>query len=574
VLATYNRCDVLARTLPTVLQQNFPGDQYEVILVVDGSSDGTQRMLASVASACDLQVIVQSNQGPAAARQRALGSARGEFVFFTDDDIQLSPDVLGEHLIVHRGSPNPCMVRGTLRLAEGSPRTLAADATRQWYERHEQSFDPETNGAQIPQDFLIFANTSVRRDLLERVGGFDVTLPFPQEGFELLLRLHQHGVALRSAKSATAYEFYAKSTRSMITSDARGMGRAEWLLGLKHPANRKHSVFAAIGQGNSRKRRIRKLLAESGLGNSALNATIRAAEALRNLAAIRRVGLRALQLRYRTEILSSGAKAAGSWNALERAYGARLPVLMYHHVGPRNPLSFFELTIEPKQFEQQVVWLKENHFTTITPSDWIAWVQEGKPLPEKPILLTFDDAYSDIFDHAMPILEKFGFRATVFVVTSLIGGMDEWNEVRGSKSVFRLADQEQIQTWAKRNVDFGSHTQSHFDLTKLTPDALAAELDGSIRVLGDLLGPHSFTFAYPFGLINRHVEAQVRTRFTSAFSVLSGVNTLSTDLYQLQRLMVHPLASPSDFALMVESGVLRFSLRGRITRKLRGWLSR
>lgn len=574
VLATYNRRDVLARTLPTVLHQNFPPHQYEVIVVIDGSSDGTEQLLASIESECDLQTISQSNQGPAVARQRALSAARGEFVFFTDDDIRLSDNVLADHLEVHRNSALPCMVRGTLRIGEDSPDTLASAATREWYGEHERTFDPEVNGTRLPQDFLIFANTSVRRDLIQEIGGFDPDVPFPQEGFELLLRLHQHGVVLRSAKSAIAHEVYAKSTHAFITSDARGLGRAEWLLGVKHPEYRRHSVFARIGEGKPRKRRLRKFLAERGVGNPVLDAVVRTGELFRSSPVIRSLGLRALRWRYRTEILRSGALQAGSWQALERAYGVQLPVLMYHHVGLRNPESFFELTVEPNQFEQHIRWLHEQGFTTISTTDWIAWLEEGKPLPEKPILLTFDDAYSDIFEHAMPVLEEYGFKATVFVVTSLIGAMDEWNELLGSKSVFKLANDSQIQSWSRRNVEFGSHTQKHRDLTKLTNDSLLEELDGSIRALEGLLGSRPTPFAYPFGLSNSRIEELVRTRFCAAFSTLPGLNTLSSDRFRLRRIMVHPLASLAEFASSVQSGRQRFSLRGRLSRKVKRCLRR
>ena len=90
VMATYQRRDVLTRTLPTVFDQDFPSEEYEVIVAVDGSTDGTIEMLSAVQAPCAFRVVNQPNRGPAAARQTALDLARGEFVLFTDDDIRFT----------------------------------------------------------------------------------------------------------------------------------------------------------------------------------------------------------------------------------------------------------------------------------------------------------------------------------------------------------------------------------------------------------------------------------------------------------------------------------------------------
>src|ERR1700687_2504675 len=101
VMATYQRRNVLALTLPTVLGQDFPVDQFEVVVVVDGSIDGTIEMLAQLKATYPLHVVAQPNRGPAAARQAALRVARGKFVLFTDDDIRFTPQVVKYHLAEH-----------------------------------------------------------------------------------------------------------------------------------------------------------------------------------------------------------------------------------------------------------------------------------------------------------------------------------------------------------------------------------------------------------------------------------------------------------------------------------------
>jgi peptidoglycan/xylan/chitin deacetylase (PgdA/CDA1 family)/GT2 family glycosyltransferase len=555
ILATYQRRDVLAHTLPTVLNQELPPEHYEVVVVVDGSEDGTMELLSGMGAACGFHVVKQPNRGPAAARQIALGMARGEFVLFTDDDIRFTPEVLKYHIAVHRSSPEPVMVRGAIRVAPESPQTLATDATRDWYEHHARTFAPEKNGVRPAEDFLIFANTSVPRRLVEECGGFDESVPFPQEGFELLLRLHKRGLLLRFEPRAVVFEVYSKPTRKVITSDARGLGRAEWILCQKHPDYRTSSVFSNLGQGSPTKRAIRKAIIHwPSVPNLVLDAAIRTADHFRFFATVRRAGIRALSLRYRSEVLQSGLERAGSWQAMESSFGVRLPVLMYHHVGPRHPQTHFELTIEPKQFAQHMQWLVQNGYTGIRALDWLAWRRDGTPLPEKPVLLTFDDAYADTFEYALPVLASRNFSATVFVVTAMAGQMDAWNETEASKSVLKLATCDQIRQWAVRGIEFGSHSRTHPDLTSLDECGLRVEIVESKRELGQILGSEPASFAYPFGTYNAAVEQLVRTNYELAFSVIPGMNTLCTDPHQLQRVMIQPRASLQEFASGVVKG--------------------
>src|SRR6266568_4700806 len=97
IVATYNRCKLLARTLPALLTQQFPEEEYEVIVVVDGSTDGTLEYLRGLGSYRNLRVLEQANRGQAAAINAGLSAARGEIVLFLDDDIECGPTLIAEH---------------------------------------------------------------------------------------------------------------------------------------------------------------------------------------------------------------------------------------------------------------------------------------------------------------------------------------------------------------------------------------------------------------------------------------------------------------------------------------------
>ena len=101
LIPTYNRKHVLEQTLPTLFHQDFPADQFELVIVVDGSTDGTVEMLRSLKPRCALQIVEQENQGPAAARNAGLMVAGGDLVLCLDDDICCERDLIKEHALAH-----------------------------------------------------------------------------------------------------------------------------------------------------------------------------------------------------------------------------------------------------------------------------------------------------------------------------------------------------------------------------------------------------------------------------------------------------------------------------------------
>ena len=193
----------------------------------------------------------------------------------------------------------------------------------------------------------------------------------------------------------------------------------------KHPEYRKASVFPNLAQGRSAKRELRAaILSAPTLPALLLDTLIALADRYRRFAPVRTIGLRALAHRHRMEVLLSGLKQAGSRQVFESVFRAGVPVLMYHHIGPRNKSTYYGLTVEPADFERQMSYLARKGYRTINHSDLVNWLIHGAPLPQRSVLLTFDDTYADTFDFAFPILARYGFCAIIFVVSSLVGGMD------------------------------------------------------------------------------------------------------------------------------------------------------
>src|SRR5512146_625720 len=200
-----------------------------------------------------------------------------------------------------------------------------------------------------------------------------------------------------------------------------------------------------------------------------------------------------------------------------------LSALMYHDVGPSSVGLPDDQTIAPEEFERQIRWLAERGYVGIRPTDWVAWRREGKALPNKPVLITFDDGYAGVATYGLPVLERYGFGAAVFVVTRRIGSTNTWDQALGYRAV-PLMSAEEIVRWASRGIEFGCHTRTHPDLATLSEAEIQSEVAGSREDLATILNRIPSTFAYPWGSFNRAVHTCVRGSFDLAFSTRRGVN--------------------------------------------------
>jgi peptidoglycan/xylan/chitin deacetylase (PgdA/CDA1 family) len=222
-----------------------------------------------------------------------------------------------------------------------------------------------------------------------------------------------------------------------------------------------------------------------------------------------------------------------------------VPALVYHNVGlqqsdPRRP----ELTISPQQFERQLRWLAWQGYVGLTVSDLSLARSGNRTLPRKPILITFDDGYADIAEHALPLLHKMGFGATVFIVTELVGSASFWDGRR-------LMTAPQIRKWAAKGVEFGSHTCTHPDLTQVGGVTLRREIAESARQLAAITNTRPAAFAYPYGRHSGEVRECVRQTYDVGLTCDVGVNEPDTDPYLLRRVAAEPSWMVIDLARLV-----------------------
>jgi peptidoglycan/xylan/chitin deacetylase (PgdA/CDA1 family) len=240
----------------------------------------------------------------------------------------------------------------------------------------------------------------------------------------------------------------------------------------------------------------------------------------------------------------------GSRRTVERE--VRLPVLLYHHIGDPRLGTHPSLTVPRPKFEAQLRWLVRRRFIGVSSLRWFQWLSEGRPLPPRPILLTFDDGYADLAETALPVLETLGWSATVFIAASTVDDRNAWDEP--GASAHRILSADEIRAWAARGIEFGAHGATHCDLTRVDDERLRQEVVGGRDALAELLGRPVTAFAYPYGAHNAAVREVVANSFEVAFGVEEGINDAETDRTRLRRTMVQPGDTVFDLVLRTRLG--------------------
>ena len=266
VVPTYNRREILSRTLPALLQRAREDGAVEVIVVVDGSTDGTLEMLSRLERGPILKVIAQENRGLAAARNRGTAAASAAAVLFLDDDMLLDAGALALHRAAHAPAGER-VVFGSLALAPGVRRSFLKMGVETWGEQMRARLSAP--GYRFRFDDCHFGHASVSRSLLRSSGGFDESfVRFGNEDYELGWRLIQTSAAMSFLPGAVARQIYDKDMRRWLR-DCQCVGEADLVLGGKHPSLQAHLRLAAPPVHP-----LRRLARRSGLAASDLLAPL------------------------------------------------------------------------------------------------------------------------------------------------------------------------------------------------------------------------------------------------------------------------------------------------------------
>lgn len=198
-----------------------------------------------------------------------------------------------------------------------------------------------------------------------------------------------------------------------------------------------------------------------------------------------------------------------------------VPVLMYHVMaaGPNN------LYVAPEEFDAQLTWLTQQGYHAVTLQQLFDHFADDAPIPERPVVITFDDGYDNFYTAALPLLAKHKMVATLFVITGKVGqpGYITW---------------EQTKAIAQAGMEIGSHTITHPDLRNVEAKGLQSELGDSQRILEERLGIPVRFFAYPGGRYSDQTLAAMSRYYRGAVTTISGVATPCQDRLLLHRIRV------------------------------------
>lgn len=254
----------------------------------------------------------------------------------------------------------------------------------------------------------------------------------------------------------------------------------------------------------------------------------------------------------------------------------KIPVLMYHKVasGKREKYS-----ISPEKFASQMEYLSKKGYQTISPDELLGFIKRTSvikagrgTLPQRPVLITFDDGYKDNFTHAYPILKRYNFRATIFLITQYIGQKNGWSKAASPEGLpsgqspsgggaWPGGEDEEILSWEeikemkKEGFSFGSHTCTHANLLRLAWHKVLPEIEDSKRMLEERLEEPVRFFAYPYGKFDSQLKEMVKEAgYLGAFSTLPGKNGIAEDPFLLRRILIRGYDTKFHFSLNLKLG--------------------
>jgi peptidoglycan/xylan/chitin deacetylase (PgdA/CDA1 family) len=267
-----------------------------------------------------------------------------------------------------------------------------------------------------------------------------------------------------------------------------------------------------------------------------------------------------------------------------------VPVLMYHHVCPHPGL----VTVSPETFEEHMAYLARKQYRALAADEFLEFLQGQRALDSRSVLITFDDGYLDNYVYAWPILKRYGLKATIFAITSLVGEGAARTylgaakvlpatpahrackaavaEGRADEVMLRWSEIEAME--ASGAVEVHSHTHTHVRWDQLHPDesqrlaAVAADLAASHAALKTRLGKDSRHLCWPWGYFEPAYQvAAADAGFIAQYATARGVNVAGGDPRCIPRLVMKDRPG-GWFATRVS--LYQNAVLGRLYNRLRG----
>lgn len=519
VIPTYQRGKLVTSSVKSLNDQDFT-DNFEVIVVIDGSRDGSAEALRSLSTSFPLKVIEQSNQGASAARNKGAAAARGEIILFLDDDMEAHSRLLAEHNRSHHEGANA--VIGHIPLHPDSPKNFLSYVVGVWADSriHELS----AIEGKLPFNEIMTGQLSISRKTFWELGGFSTRFTkggsFGNEDLDFGLRLQKANYKVAFNPKAISWQKYVVTPRQYLRQ-YRQAGRADILFARIHPDQTAH-LFNRSQTWSDQYiwRWFRWLL--RWLLLTVIDFGLAGSRTARLFAWL-------VNLEY-----YQGVREAGGIPKVRP-----FKILCYHSIADLRGASIIEeYGIPPKQFRHQLKTLKRLGFHFIDTEELIRFFHGKGGVPRKAILLTFDDCYQDILDNALPILKEMGIPAIAFAISQCLGGSNQWDAKNGAPRL-RLLNADGLKELERGGVEIGSHSRTHPMLNQIPPEQVFTEVVGSVTDLESVGLKTPRLLAYPYGEYDEAVQQVVQSsHIKAAFTVEPRPVTPDDNHLQVPRIEV------------------------------------
>ncbi len=224
---------------------------------------------------------------------------------------------------------------------------------------------------------------------------------------------------------------------------------------------------------------------------------------------------------------------------------ARVPILMYHYIStpPRNADRIRrDLSLPPELFREHLEYLASHGYHTITLEELALHLLEGRPLPPKPIVLTFDDGYRDNYENAFPLLREYHFKGVFFVITDFV--------TKGSPQYMTW---NQLRQMADAGMEIESHSRNHPDMRGKSVDYLVWQALGSKEAIEAHLGLTPRFISWPSGKYDRRAIQVFRSaHYWGGVTERQGVLQDSAHMFELERLRIRGYYAARELAWLLE----------------------
>lgn len=246
--------------------------------------------------------------------------------------------------------------------------------------------------------------------------------------------------------------------------------------------------------------------------------------------------------------------------------GNKLAILTYHSLDSSGSV----VSVAPSEFADQMACISEKGMRGVSLSEAVKWRNRNGVWPQGVVALTFDDGFANFYDEGLPVLARYGFTATVFVVSGHMGGHNDWGPQPDGLGTHPILSWQQVRELASAGIEIGSHTRTHPSLRRCSNSETKHEITSSADEIEDHVGLRVQSFAFPYGETNQISRKLAARRFQAACT--TELRRAGRDeLNLLPRVDMYYLRQPERFAHLLDGQIdqyLAFRRWGRQVRRI------